>query len=346
MDDRLELTGPRIATPENDARMIPVFIGGVDRSGTTLLGREIGETLGGIVLPESQFLRQFIPPVEASGIFREDIASKLSHAWRFAAWELPLDTVLARIPSEEPVGFGGLVEALGRAFGDVAPGGDPLVIIDHTPDNLRYATWLADCLPDARFVHIVRDGRAVYESVRPLDWGPRNALVAAEWWMAKLAEGLSAEVALPADRIVRVRFEDLCSDPSGTVRSVIDALGLMTCDGAGAEGYRLPRYTAKQHALLRRDVVASRADAWQASISPRARRVFERVAGGALVNLGYDVPPHHAADPVSAAARGLARLLDLAFMVLVKLPRRFWRIRRARSLGERRAGESRAANES
>ena len=44
--------------------------------------------------------------------------------------------------------------------------------VDHTPVNLKFFMHLVKHYERAKFIHIVRDGRAVASSVIPLEWGP------------------------------------------------------------------------------------------------------------------------------------------------------------------------------
>jgi hypothetical protein len=94
------------------------------------------------------------------------------------------------------------------------------------PDFYRFLEPVHAALPAAMFVHIVRDGRAVALSLRPkferrLD--ARNALLAAarHWVVAVDRVRAAREIDL-----LEVRYEDLCEDVHGVIRTILDRAGL------------------------------------------------------------------------------------------------------------------------
>jgi hypothetical protein len=84
--------------------------------------------------------------------------------------------------------------------------------VDHSPNNLRHIPILSSAFPRSKFIHLVRDGRAVAASVMPLDWGPSEPIEAAKWWTSEMAHGLAAESCFPG-QVIQVRYEKLVSNP-------------------------------------------------------------------------------------------------------------------------------------
>jgi hypothetical protein len=64
--------------------------------------------------------------------------------------------------------------------------------VEHSPSNSPYFDSLASLFPKARFLHLVRDGRAIAASVMPLDWGSNTIEEAAHGWVEDLAYGFLA----------------------------------------------------------------------------------------------------------------------------------------------------------
>lgn len=79
--------------------------------------------------------------------------------------------------------------------------------------------------PDARFIHILRDGRDVGRSCIEMGWAG-NMYTAVEGWIE--AERLWARLSkeLPAERRFEVRYETLVSDPITTLTQLCTFLGL------------------------------------------------------------------------------------------------------------------------
>jgi hypothetical protein len=95
----------------------------------------------------------------------------------------------------------------------------------YDPDNVLRVERVKKDIPNALFVHIIRDGRDIALSLKkmggftPLPWdrGETNSLVAtALYWEWMVRRGRAAGRRLPADYI-EVRYEDLITQPRETL---------------------------------------------------------------------------------------------------------------------------------
>lgn len=150
--------------------MRPVFIGGCERSGTTLLGSMLGGHNDCLCVPEMQFkfnILRLTASGDQNSVDTVNILRRLSDRSRFRIWELDVASVThKRLSCRELIEW--IVTAYSQKVGKPAPA----VWVDHTPANIRYAWTLLHLFPDAKMIHIIRDGRAVAASILPLDWGP------------------------------------------------------------------------------------------------------------------------------------------------------------------------------
>jgi len=89
----------------------------------------------------------------------------------------------------------------------------------------RHFDRLLRIWPDARFIHILRDGRDVGRSCIEMGWAG-NMYTAVERWID--AETLWANLSrdIPADRRIEVRYETLVSEPEATLTQLCAFLGL------------------------------------------------------------------------------------------------------------------------
>jgi hypothetical protein len=268
----------------------PLFVGGCERSGTTMLGAMIGSHSLCVCVPESQFIEHLF----ARDDFDQDavepqeaLSSIVAHERYRLLWNLPLDP-RAVDPAHLGSTYAEVLSWLVRAYGRRLGKSGATLWVDHTPGNFKRGVTLLRMFPDARFIHLVRDGRGVAASLLPLDWGPNDVLRAAEYWMARCALGLAAELQLGAGRVLRVRYEDLLAAPERTLRAIARFAGLdyepAMAQGAG----HLPaRYNERQHRLVGQPPDQSRADSWHHSLTPRQIEIFESAAGEFLETLGY-----------------------------------------------------------
>jgi hypothetical protein len=272
--------------------MKAVFVGGVPRSGTTLLGSALGSHPHAIVTPESPFVPYGIVvartlSAESPETWQEGLLEWLAKDFRFSLWNLDLDRP-ARATLLDARDVGDFFLRLTMLYAGRTGRPNPDIWIDHTPANTRFAALLRAAFTEARFIHIIRDARAVVASVLPLEWGPGSAIGAAKWWAEWLAPGLAAARAWP-DEVLEVRYESLVADPSTTLRNIAeDFLDLeYKVDLADRRGLALPSYTRRQHALVDRPYDTSRIDGWRTSLKPAQIQSVERRVGGLLATLGY-----------------------------------------------------------
>lgn len=160
--------------------------------------------------------------------------------------------------------------------------------------------YLAQVFDDARFVHVVRDGRAVVNSFLNVGfwegwrgpwqwrWGPlegedRDAwerhdrsfvALAALQWVILMRAFERARDALPAGRYVEVRYEAFAADPVSELERVLER-----CD--------LPR-SERLVAAVRGARIASANFKWRENLSAAQQAVVADCLGPTLERWGYD----------------------------------------------------------
>jgi hypothetical protein len=116
--------------------------------------------------------------------------------------------------------------------------------------NARRIPYLLEIFPDAHFVHIVRDPRAVALSLArvafwpdlPIWWandrtpselersGRSMVSIAAEFWVREVTQVRADAQALAPDRFVEVAYEDFVNEPVDGVARLLEGLGLPTSE--------------------------------------------------------------------------------------------------------------------
>jgi hypothetical protein len=165
----------------------------------------------------------------------------------FSSYMNPLWTQWRRDAAlERPVGLPTLVDeeaflALCRSFAETSLGriagesGRTAVILEKTPDHVFHAEFILRLFPSARFIHLVRDPRAVAASLFAAsrswasDWAPRTAAESARFWIRSTSAGL--EIGKLTDRFTEVKYECLLTRPIETLRGLFEFMGL-ECDEA------------------------------------------------------------------------------------------------------------------
>lgn len=278
-----------------------------------MLGSMLGAHPACLVVPESQFivdlLREPLPePFDAAMV-----ATRLVEHFRFRTWEVdvapPAGSEAAEIPS-----YRALIEWFVARYGERVDRPAREVWIEHSPWNAQYAETLLEHFPDARLIHLVRDGRAVAASVMKLEWGPNEIHVAAPWWAHRLAFGLAAESRFGGDRVMRVRYEELLTEPRATLDRLCAFVGVGFEDAMlDGDGLRVPEFTSQWHQLVGSKPDPTRATAWQRDLSPRQIEIFESITGELLPYLGYQLDYGLAARPMTRREKIVPFLRDHLF---------------------------------
>ena len=102
--------------------------------------------------------------------------------------------------------------------------------VDGTPEYSLYICGLRKLFPDALFVHILRDVRAVVRSMLNFHRVAGTHLVPNEeeayrYWLRTVRACIKAEQAYGPSVVYRVRYADLIDNPESAMRSLLEFLG-------------------------------------------------------------------------------------------------------------------------
>jgi hypothetical protein len=87
---------------------------------------------------------------------------------------------------------------------------------EKTPHHLFYWRQISEFFPEAKIIHLVRDGRDVALSYVSARFGPTTVYGAAQSWRRYLAEIDRVKKTSRPDLICEIRYEDLIADPEMT----------------------------------------------------------------------------------------------------------------------------------
>lgn len=299
--EELEARAAGPGRARRDARPAParnpfVFFVGCPRSGTTLLKRIADAHRDLAVTPETHWIPRFYRRgigVDDQGRVTPELLAALAAHPKFAHLKIELPRIAPLV--DRRATYADFVSRLFDLFG--ASRGKRLVG-DKTPGYVKEIDLLHALWPEARFVHLVRDGRDVCLSL--LEWAraPRNVgrlatwqddpvSTAAVWWKRLVRSGLEAFSRLPRGLGHELRYEALIADLRPECERLCAFLDLpfdpsmlsfhegktRTEEGLSAKKAWLPPTAGLRD--------------WRSQMPQDAVERFEAVAGDLLEELGY-----------------------------------------------------------
>jgi hypothetical protein len=295
-----------------------VFFVGCPRSGTTLL-RRIGDAH-----PELAIIRElhWLPlwwkrrvGITSDGFVTKELVTRLVGDRRFRQLEVPAERVAELVREGRPKHYTRFVTELFDLHGEAK---GKRLVGEKTPRYVRHVRALHSLWPQAKIVHLIRDGRDVCLSLldwskaerdvgRLPTWDEDRVTTAALYWEWNVRLGREAGVSLRPDLYYELRYESLVADPEAECAGLCRFLGIRYDDamlrfhegrakaelGLSAKKARLP-----VTAGLRR---------WHEQMTPDDARRFEAAAGPLLGELDY---PRTAASLSEGELERAAHLRD------------------------------------
>jgi Sulfotransferase domain len=305
-----------------------IFLGGLGRSGTTLIERVLGEVPGICAVGElvhlwQRDLRDDEKCACGSRFWGCDFWERVGVA-AFGGWHrVDVHRVLAlrdlvertrhipRLATRVPTGYADLVREYAgyyvRIYEAAAAVSGADVIVDSSKHSalahvLRYA-MRADPPLDLRVLHVVRDARGVAYSwtkkVRRPEAGTDEMTRYSPARSALLWTAHNAAFSLLRRRGVRVRtlrYEEFLADPRATLRRLVAFAGLdpSAVDLGWLEHDQVTLGVSHSAAgnpmrFTTGTVALRRDDAWRTHLAPRQRVVVNAVCGPMLKAYGYEL---------------------------------------------------------
>jgi len=292
----------------------PFFIVGHPRSGTTLL-RFMLSAHSRLHVPDET---GFVP------FLRVDPEKVLSPA--------EVSSVLDRIGHLNPF-WAGMVGDVGAFHAELQPPTLPNMLTelycrrvrphgavrwgDKTPLYVRYLPRIRAIWPDAKVIHVVRDGRDAALSALQ-KWGDERKYMDMTYllrnWVRNVRTGQHEGAKLAQDYL-EIRYETLAQEPKDILKRVSDFLDEAFVPEmlAFSELAQEVGGGVDEHVEVQRPLSVASIGRWESEMSAFDRQLAERIAEPLLFELGY--APTKAA-PMTTSAHARATALEARFRLV------------------------------
>ncbi len=133
------------------------------------------------------------------------------------------------------------------------------IFLEKSPNNSFNIDLIFKCFPDARFIHMIRDGRDVVTSMLAAksswgrQWAPDYGFDAASEWVQAVSE--SQRLQHMSDRYIEVRYEDLLASGVRELGRLYDFLDLNCSESEISEVYNRFAFDKLKSNQYSRDVL-------------------------------------------------------------------------------------------
>ena len=306
----------------------PIFLVGCPRSGTTLLSVMLHAHPRIAMPPETRFLLPVYRERATFGDLRDPgnkrrLAKRITAPRKSRFKDLGLDrreTIQAIVDAPPTIG-----SAAGTVWREFAHSRGKARWGEKRPAYWEAVDVVLRLFPDAQLIHLVRDGRACFASLKQLEWWERSSITTMTTWTLAQQELNRAGRHLPAQQYHRLRYEDLLADPEPELDRLCRFLGedfdpaMLEFGEAAAD---IVPERKSWHERTRGALDEARVEAWRDVLDPEELGLFEHVAGRALRAEGYEpsgagrrpspaaIARYHARWAARRASLQRTRLLD------------------------------------
>ena len=277
----------------------PVFIVGVQRSGTTLVAAMLAGHSKLSCGPETHFFRRlakqdthelvepgnwprpalrFICSIKHSGF--DDCESM--HL--IEKYELERDQIESYLEGCDP-GVPGIIASVTEQF---MKREGKTRWVEKTPDHIEYLHSIRRHFPASPIIRMIRDPRDVALSLTRVPWGAKSFMEGVLYW--KRLDDVSAPFFAADDLCHTLRFEDLLENPSESLEGLCEFIGEefepQMLD-TGSAGKKINSRSVPWKAKASEPLDASRSCAWRRELRRDENRLVEGIVGDRLDAYGY-----------------------------------------------------------
>lgn len=285
---------------------MPIIIG-APRSGTTLLRLMLDSHPDLAIPPETGFLLGALELTKRNNVSAQQLVDMTTqypdNAPNWADFQIPVEDLLTSVKNIRPFdiaeGLRCFYRLYAQRFGKSRWG-------DKTPDYSLHVQAIGQMLPEAHFIHIIRDGRDAALSLRSTWFAPSQDMgILAQYWHDRVLSARNAS--RQTAHYLEIFYEDLILRPQVNLQKICCFLSLNFHPDMLNYHERAPARLKEHQARIWKDgsfevsheqrlqqqhmttqkLSPDRVAVWKHAMTTGEVQQFEQVAGSMLSELGY-----------------------------------------------------------
>ena len=173
-------------------------------------------------------------------------------------------------------------------------GTDRHLFVEKTPAHVLYSQQILNAFPEAKILHVIRDGRDVCASLearsKMVDWAPEDRRKQIDIWKSHVEAGLTiSDDSRYADRVATVRYEDVLADPVCQVTRLFEFAGVPVESGLVERVVEQTKFRKHRNKGPGKHNNKGVAGNWRNHFSAEDERLFAELAGDLSARCGYEM---------------------------------------------------------
>jgi hypothetical protein len=304
---------------EQQTQTGPIFIVGMNGSGTTMLADSLDNSPELYVFPrETRMIPWLVENLASFGdLTRRENREKLVQTicnfnnFRRVAPNLTL--------SDQEISEPSLFGVIDAVYGHLARAAGKARWVEKSPMNVQFLPQIAQQMPTAKFIHIIRDGRDIAQS-NNRRWR-KNPYWSIHRWSQVVPQGQADGRRLGPERYLEIRYEEFTSEPEAGLRTICDFVGIAYTPELLRSSMPFMNMSERRVKDKAGTIVAN-SQKWRSYFSPQEVVRLESIAGKVLADLGYEPANPNGSYTPSQLQFALWRYLDIGLQGLLVIQRR------------------------
>lgn len=273
----------------------PFFLVYDSRSGSTFLANLLVKFAGAAIPPETNFITALLSKYEKETIDNDsDLKQTIDIIYednKFSDWKLDRAELENYIERSFPLTIRDLILQVCTLYKQNNYPNSQFFGLKKGVYLTKYRQ-MKQLFPQAKFVGIIRDGRAVFNSKKhsiysvtgkPFETDPVKA--AKEW--CRMYGFLQEVVQKYPTETIDIQYEKMIEDPDSIIAELREFFNISEVKEFGDKSYEISERYGKLHKNVKKEPLEKRITAWQETLSAEEIFAFESVAYKQLLLAGY-----------------------------------------------------------